>query len=75
MIALGELADDAWSKFKAQAGQSVASLPYSHITHPTEPESSSAGDKQKYAQAVKAMLANWNVGLQQLHPHVTHPDT
>jgi uracil-DNA glycosylase len=75
VIALGHLADDAWSKFKAQADPAVAALPYSHITHPTEPESSSGGDKQKYADAVKAMLANWNAGLQQLHPHITRPDT
>jgi hypothetical protein len=74
VIALGQLADDAWSKYKTQADPSVAALPYAHITHPTQPESSSGGDPQKLAQAVKAMLANWNAALQQLHPHIAHPD-
>jgi hypothetical protein len=74
VIALGQLADDAWSKFKSQADPNIASLPYAHITHPTQPESSSGGDQQKLAQAVKAMLANWNAALQQLHPQIAHPD-
>jgi hypothetical protein len=75
VIALGQLADDAWSRFKAQAGASITALPYAHITHPTQPESSSGGDPQRLAQAVQAMLANWNAALQQLHPHLAHPDT
>ena len=49
VIALGQLADDAWGKFKTQAGPGIASLAYAHITHPTEPESSSGGDRQKLA--------------------------
>jgi uracil-DNA glycosylase len=74
VIALGQLADDAWSKFSSQADASSAVLPYAHITHPTQPESSSGGDPQKLAQAVKAMLVNWNTALQQLHPQIAHPD-
>jgi hypothetical protein len=74
VIALGQLADDAWSKFTTEAGPASAALPYAHITHPTEPESSSGGDPGKLAQAIKAMLANWNTALGQLHPHITHPD-
>jgi hypothetical protein len=75
VIALGQLADDAWGKFKAEADASAAALPYAHITHPTQPESSSGGDPQKLAQAIKALLANWNTALQQLHPQIAHPDT
>jgi hypothetical protein len=74
VIALGQLADDAWSKFKSQASPDVASLPYAHITHPTQPESSSGGDPGKLAAAIKAMLANWNAALEQLHPQIAHPD-
>lgn len=74
VIALGQLADDAWSKFKSQANTSSAELPYAHITHPTQPESSSGGDPQKLAQAIKAMLANWNTALQHLYP-IAHPDS
>ena len=74
VIALGQLADDAWSKFKPQADPGTASLPYAHIIHPTQPESSSGGDRSKLAQAIKAMLANWNAALEQLHPQIVHPD-
>jgi hypothetical protein len=74
VIALGQLADDAWSKFKSQADASSASLPYAHITHPTQPESSSGGDPQKLAQAIKALLANWNTALQSLYPQIAYPD-
>jgi hypothetical protein len=75
VIALGTLADRAWHTFTAQADPGVAALPYAHITHPTAPESSSGNDPQKHAQAVAALLANWNTALQQLHPRITHPDT
>jgi Uracil DNA glycosylase superfamily len=75
VIALGQLADDAWSTFTAQAGTSIAALPYAHITHPTQPESSSGGDPQKLAEAIAALLANWNSALQHLHPAIAHPDT
>ena len=74
VIALGQLADDAWSKFTAQTGPSVASLPYAHITHPTQPESSSKNDKAKLAAATAALLQNWNAGLQLLSPAIAHPD-
>ena len=69
VIALGGLADAAWKAYHAPA-----TVPYAHITHPTQPESSSKGDKTKLAAAMKAMLANWNAALTELHPRV-HPDT
>jgi uracil DNA glycosylase superfamily protein len=73
VVALGALADHAWTQYKAHAG-GAASLPYAHITHPTQPESSSGGDAAKLADATKRMLAGWNAALQQLHPHIAHPD-
>jgi len=69
VIALGSLADAAWA-----AWNPPAHVAYAHITHPTQPESSSKGDPTLYAAAMQAMLANWNVALNMLHPHV-HPDT
>jgi uracil-DNA glycosylase len=48
---------------------------YTKITHPTQPESASDGDKTKLANATKAMLANWNVALQVLKPAITEPDS
>jgi hypothetical protein len=73
VIALGALADHAWTQYKAHAA-SAAALPYAHVTHPTQPESSSGGDPAKLAAAMKAMLAGWNVALQHLHPLIAHPD-
>ena len=74
VIALGHLADDAWNKWEQHSG--LAGPPaYSHVTHPTQPESSSHGDLNKLATATKALLANWNQALQQLAPHIEHPDT
>lgn len=73
VVALGALADHAWTQYKAHAG-SASALAYAHITHPTQPESSSGGNAAKLAAATKLMLAGWNVALQQLHPHIAHPD-
>ena len=75
VIALGQLADDSWSKFKSQADAGTAALPYAHITHPTAPDSSSRNDPKKLAEAIKVMLANWNTALQHLHPQIAHPDS
>jgi uracil-DNA glycosylase len=74
VVALGHLADDAWSRWNHHAGAGAPALPYAHITHPTQPESASGGDPAKVAAATKAMLANWNEALQQLHSGVTNPD-
>jgi hypothetical protein len=75
VIALGHLADDAWQKWLATPDGKAGSHPYAHVTHPTQPESSSKGDPAKLAAATKAMLANWNSALHALSPHVKHPDT
>jgi hypothetical protein len=74
VVALGSLADAAWRAWTATAAGSQQQLPYAHITHPTEPESSSGGDPTKLKAAITAMLQNWNAALQQLHPSIAHPD-
>jgi hypothetical protein len=75
VIALGQLADGSWQSWTSTpAGQRVSPA-YAHVTHPTEPESSSGGDHTKHAEAIKAMLANWNRALGKLHPHIGHPDS
>jgi uracil-DNA glycosylase family 4 len=64
VIALGSLAESSWETWKkTPAGQKV-SPEFVRITHPTQPESSGA----PHAAAIKALLENWNVGLQKLHP-------
>ena len=75
VVSLGGLADEAWTAWKATPAGAAASPGYAKITHPTQPESSSKGDRVKLAAAFKALLQNWNVGLQTLKPSVTHPDT
>ena len=75
VLALGSLADDAWQKFKKTDGGKSYSPGYQHVTHPTEPESSSGGDPAKLQAAIAAMLANWNQALEALHPLIQHPDT
>jgi hypothetical protein len=73
VLALGHLADQAWQTWKKTATGKTFSPAYQHVTHPTQPESSSGGDRTKLRAAIKAMLANWNQALEQLHP-LPHPD-
>lgn len=74
VLALGQLADDAWQKWKQTPSGSGHSPPYQAVTHPTAPESSSGGDPAKLKHAITRMLANWNQALEQLHPQIAHPD-
>jgi uracil DNA glycosylase superfamily protein len=74
VLALGQLADDAWQKWKKTTTGKAHSPAYQHVTHPTQPESSSGGDRTKLKAAIKAMLANWNQALEQLHPQIEHAD-
>jgi len=76
VVALGSLADHAWSQYLGHPGAApgAARLAYAHITHPTQPESSSGGDPARLATATRALLANWNAALGQLHPQIAHPD-
>lgn len=74
VLAFGQAADEAWRCWKeTPAGQS-ADLAYAALTHPTQPESSSKGDKAKLAAATTTLLRNWNKALQALSPQVLHPD-
>jgi hypothetical protein len=74
VIALGHLADDSWSRWRATpAGKSV-DVGYVHVTHPTQPESASGGDSARHKQLIAAMLDNWNHGLDTIAPSVKHPD-
>jgi hypothetical protein len=74
VIALGVAADGAWQAWKQTPNGKTFNVAYAPITHPTEPESSSKGDKTKLADATKKLLANWNSALQALSPSVKHPD-
>src|SRR5262249_51883764 len=66
-------AAEAWEFWKTTPNGQQANLPFAAITHPTQPESSSKGDKTKLAAATKRMLENWNAALQVLSP-LQHTD-
>lgn len=74
VIALGQAADEAWQFWTAAQPVPPAAIPFAAVTHPTQPESSSKGDKTKLAAATKKMLQDWNRALQLLSPSVLHPD-
>ena len=74
VVALGQAADEAWQFWKATPDGQSTNLAYQAVTHPTQPESSSKGDKIKLAGATKKLLQNWNAALQVLSPSIQHPD-
>jgi len=74
VVALGQAADEAWKLWKASSAAQSVSVAYAAVTHPTQPESSSSGEKVKLAAATKKLLQNWNTALQALSPSVQHPD-
>ena len=76
IVSLGGQADRAYHTWITQAAPAGASaIAYQHITHPTAAESGAASGQGSYASLVKALLENWNTGLQALHPQISHPDT
>ena len=74
VVALGQAADEAWQFWRATPEGQATHVAYRAVTHPTQPESSSEGDKTKLAAATKKLLQNWNAALQILSPQVQHPD-
>jgi len=74
VVALGDAAAEAWGFWKATPTGVSSNVAFAGITHPTQPESSSKGDKAKLATATKKMFAKWNVALQALAPALAHPD-
>jgi uracil-DNA glycosylase len=74
VVTLGQLADSAFQKWKTTPNGASKNVVATHITHPTQPESSSKNDKVKHAAAIKAMLQNWNAALSILRPAIQHPD-
>ena len=74
VLALGQAADEAWEFWKATPASQSVIVTYAPVMHPTQPESSSKGDKTLLSAATKTLLQNWNVALQALSPSVQHPD-
>jgi uracil-DNA glycosylase len=74
VVTLGTLAAEAWQLWKETPQGQATTVAVASITHPTQPESASKGNKTKLAAAITAMLQNWNAGLQHLAPALQHPD-
>jgi hypothetical protein len=70
VVALGQLADAAWQAWKSTPRGSAFDGVYTPVTHPTQPESSSKGDKAKREAAIAKMLQGWNAALLALKPAV-----
>ena len=66
VVALGNMADTAWQKWKTITTGAASTVFYRKIIHPTAPRTN--------ADLVH-MLQDWNAGLQALHPVIHHPDT
>ena len=49
VVSLGTAAAEAWQLWKATSAGQASSVAYAAVTHPTQPESSSKGDKAKLA--------------------------
>jgi uracil-DNA glycosylase len=75
VLALGDAAAEAWQMWKNTPQGQASTVTFAPVTHPTQPESFSKGDRTKLAQATKRLLSNWNVGLQTLAPAIGHPDS
>lgn len=74
VLTLGTAADEAWQLWKATPAGQASHVAKAAVTHPTQPESSSKGDKTLLAAATEKLLKNWNAALQVLSPAVAHPD-
>lgn len=74
VLALGKAADEAWQFWKSTPAAQSVNLAYAAVTHPTQPESFSKGDKTKLVAATTKLLQNWNAALQELSPSVQHVD-
>lgn len=74
VVAIGTAAVEAWQFWRATPSGQASSVPFVAITHPTQPESSSKGDRTKLREATKTLLANWNLALATIAPEIEHPD-
>jgi uracil-DNA glycosylase len=74
VVTLGTAAAEAWGLWKSTPAGLASPVVQAAVTHPTQPESSSKGDKATLAAATAKLLRNWNAGLQLLTPAIAHPD-
>ena len=68
VVAFGRLAGEAFALWQATPSGQGAHVAFVQVPHPTYPESSSGGKRDKQAEAMRAMLAQWNAASEQLRP-------
>ena len=74
VVGFGGLADLAWKQWKETSDGSAWEVAFTEAMHPTYPEGSSKGDREKLAEATRKLLANWNEALESLAPRISEPD-
>jgi uracil-DNA glycosylase len=74
VVALGVLAEEAWNHWKKTPQGQQLNIPFVKITHPTQPESSSKGNKTKLRDATCKMLNAWNTAIGTLRQALHNPD-
>ena len=74
VVAMGSLADAAFTAWRATDAGSAVDVAYRHIIHPTYPESASSSGQKTKAAAMADLLADWNEALTVLSPAIAHPD-
>lgn len=74
VVAFGELAGGAWTKWKATPTGKGFAVASAKIPHPTFPESASNNNEEKRKALTKALLVKWNAALNTLRTAISHPD-
>jgi uracil-DNA glycosylase len=68
VISFGHLGRIAFERWRDGAGAAHAGVPFEPLTHPTQPEAVARQGSGKRAEAMLAMLAQWNGALERLAP-------
>lgn len=74
VVALGSLADSAVAAWRATPRGAASGLTSRRIFHPTYPEGASRGGTVTRQAAMRQMLVDWNLALDELRPLITNPD-
>jgi uracil-DNA glycosylase len=72
VVALGTLANHAWTQWKSTPKGQATAVAFTHITHPTA-DRNVHGEPQ-HSTFVATMLHSWNNGLAAIAPAIAHPD-
>jgi hypothetical protein len=68
VISFGHLGRIAFERWRNGAGAAHAGVPFEPLIHPTQPDAVAKQGPGKKAEAMKAMLEQWNGALQRLGP-------